>query len=42
MFVKQKIMKLKFVNWTFKFEKIVDLRMANEQNFITFTFSYGL
>ena len=34
--MKQKIAKSKFVNWSWKIERIVDLKMANEQNLITF------
>ena len=37
-FVKQKIAKLKFLKWTSKIERIVDLKIANEHNFITFTY----
>ena len=33
--MKQKIVELKFVNWT---SKIVELRIANEPIFITFTY----
>ena len=36
--MKQKIVKLKFVNWTSKSERILDLKMLNEQNFVTFTY----
>ena len=31
-------MKLKLGNWTSKIERIVDLKMANEQNFIAFAY----
>ena len=31
------IAKLKFLNWNFKIERIADLKIANEHNFITFT-----
>ena len=38
--LKQKIAKLKFVNWTSKIERILKLKMANEQSFIAFLFLF--
>ena len=32
--------KLKFVNWTSKTERIVELKMAKEQSFISFTYLF--
>ena len=40
MFVKQKIEKLKFVNCSSKIERIVELKMANEQSFIACTYLF--
>ena len=40
--MKQKIAKLKFLNWTSKLESIVELKMADEQSFIAFIYLWTL